>query len=133
MGHTATASVIEARTRCDRAATHRCLIRRVRSPAGCLQKAANIVWVEQGQGVARKRRCPICQSPFLSLWAARSQSQNIHHIISTRAFVLAPKCGFYRTSGKDRAVGGHMAQSDAFSGSGKQHIMFTYNITAANR
>lgn len=45
---------------------------------------------------------------------------------------LAPKRGLQGAAHEDAAVGGDVAQDDAFAVSGKQHVMFPNDIPAAN-
>ena len=45
---------------------------------------------------------------------------------------LTPKRGFQRAAHEDAAVGGDVAQDDAFAVGGKQHVMFPNDIAAAN-
>ena len=51
----------------------------------------------------------------------------------TRFFPLPPKRGFQRAAGENGAVRGDMAQNDALAGGGEGSVVFSTDITAANR
>ena len=61
-----------------------------------------------------------------------SQAQHVNHIVFAGVLILSPKGGLDRAARENRAVCCHMAQHDPFTSGGKQHIMFTHDIAAAN-
>ena len=61
-----------------------------------------------------------------------AHAQNIEHVEAAGAFALPPKRGLERAAREDGAVGGDVAQHDAFALTGEEHIMFAHDIAAAN-
>ena len=56
------------------------------------------------------------------------QAENIRHVIFARVSVLAPKRGADGAAGKDRTIGGKVAQDHALALPGKDHVVFAHDI-----